>query len=158
VVAAELGVNTLEGGVTVGLGLLDTVQRNRVSVLVMKPGVVDRGREKSRKPWVVPNNCPNMVHFEMQYSNPTARLRLSTPPPEGCRLAMEYSDVGGVLVFKGGYAPVTVSLLAGVVLGGVLGLCKVQTRSVTGIFSTGDSVEARQYRVKRTGHLDGCGR
>jgi hypothetical protein len=25
VVAAELGVNTLEGGVTVGLGLLDTV-------------------------------------------------------------------------------------------------------------------------------------
>lgn len=35
VVAAELGVNTLEGGVTVGLGLLDTVQRNRVSVLSM---------------------------------------------------------------------------------------------------------------------------
>lgn len=27
VVAAELGVNTLEGGVTVGLGLLDTVER-----------------------------------------------------------------------------------------------------------------------------------
>jgi len=26
VVAAELGVNTLEGGVTVGLGLLDTVR------------------------------------------------------------------------------------------------------------------------------------
>lgn len=35
VVAAELGVNTLEGGVTVGLGLLDTVQRNRVSILSM---------------------------------------------------------------------------------------------------------------------------
>lgn len=28
VVAAELGVNTLEGGVTVGLGLLDTVRGN----------------------------------------------------------------------------------------------------------------------------------
>lgn len=37
VVATELGVNTLEGGVTVGLGLLDTVQRNRVRILVMEP-------------------------------------------------------------------------------------------------------------------------
>lgn len=37
VVAAELGVNTLEGGVTVGLRLLDTVRRNRVRILVMEP-------------------------------------------------------------------------------------------------------------------------
>lgn len=28
VVAAELGVNTLEGGVTVGLGLLDTIRED----------------------------------------------------------------------------------------------------------------------------------
>lgn len=47
-------------------------------------------------------------------------------------------------MFKRGYAPVTVSLLAVVVLGGVLGLCKAQARSVTGNFSTGNSDEARQ--------------
>lgn len=47
-------------------------------------------------------------------------------------------------MFKRGYAPVTVSLLAAVVLGGVLGLYKAQARSVTGNFSTRDSVEAMQ--------------
>ena len=31
VVAAELGVNTLEGGVTVGLRLLDTVEKEDIS-------------------------------------------------------------------------------------------------------------------------------
>lgn len=43
VVAAELGVNTLEGGVTVGLGLLDTVQGN-ISVIRSWCGAVGDGR------------------------------------------------------------------------------------------------------------------
>lgn len=32
VVAAELGVDTLQGGVTVGLGLLDTVRRRILAI------------------------------------------------------------------------------------------------------------------------------
>lgn len=41
VVAAELGVNTVEGGVTVGLGLLDTVRGN-LSATRFWRGVMDR--------------------------------------------------------------------------------------------------------------------
>lgn len=73
VVAAELGVNTLEGGVTVGLGLLDTVRRIHVSVLVMiSYGVVGWKREQVESLESSRNICPN-VHFEMQYSSPTIR-------------------------------------------------------------------------------------
>ena len=73
VVAAELGVNTLEGGVTVGLGLLDTVRRRHVSVLVMKSyGVVGWKREQVGSLELSRIICPN-IHFEMQYSSPTMR-------------------------------------------------------------------------------------
>ena len=41
-VAAELGVNTLEGGVTVGLGLLDTVQEDISATMFWCEVVRDR--------------------------------------------------------------------------------------------------------------------
>lgn len=49
VVAAELGVNTLEGGVTVGLGLLDTVWVIDVSAGLVCDRAVSSSGANSRK-------------------------------------------------------------------------------------------------------------
>lgn len=59
---------------------------------------------------------------------------------------------------SGGYAPVTVSLLAAVVLGRVLGLCGAQARLVIGFFFK--TIWMASIRRKgwgsHTGHLDEC--
>ncbi len=49
VVAAELGVNTIEGGVTVGLGLLDTVWEIDISVGLVCVRAVSSAEANSRK-------------------------------------------------------------------------------------------------------------
>ena len=47
VVAAELGVNALQGGVTVGLGLLDTAQRMEYQRLCSQENAMCRKGEKA---------------------------------------------------------------------------------------------------------------
>lgn len=101
VVAAELGVNALERGVTVSLGLLDTVGESSA--------IVHLGC------WLKNSWCGLFGAFRgstSQYLQNAIRGLAS-------RTLVLDRDLE-----KGLYAPVTVVLLAPVVLGGVLALCR----------------------------------
>lgn len=80
------------------------------------------------------------ARLKMSCSSRTGRPRIF-PPFNRKRLVGLQQYWSRIRVFKigvsGGYAPVTVSLLAAVVLGRVLGLCGAQAKLVIGLFFSG---------------------
>lgn len=110
-VAAELGVDTLERGVTLGLRLLDTVVEGDISglfwycVVRVSPrkgrSVLNAGVGLGSSPRIPQHPISNIIAPSFSQSRNQRKI----------------------------YAPVTVSLLAVVVLGRVLGLCRSQNVS-----------------------------
>lgn len=104
-----------------------------------------------------------ILQIEHQFATPRFRsyrliLSASTPDPNNHKIESEYNLNVSCRGIRGGreYTPVTVSLLAVVVLGRVLGLCGAQNVSDRCCIFVKSLNESLHWLETRTGHLVGC--